>query len=92
MKLPITNSPSEKFSIDIFETVYQFKQMWNTKGYWSLNIADVDGKSIADGVKVVTGTKLLAQYPQLPFELESSNDSDPTRDSLDDFILEVSSK
>ena len=92
MKLPLTNSPSEKFSVDIFGVVYQIKQLWNTQGYWSLNIANVDGDSIVDGVKIVTSTKLLAQHPQLPFELESSNDSDPTRDDLDDFILEVSSK
>lgn len=90
MILPLTNNPSETFSIEIFEVVYNMRQIWNsTAEFWSLDIADVNGVDIVAGVKIVALTNLLAQYIQLPFDLLSTTEIDPTRNNLNEFILEV---
>ena len=90
--LPFTINPEETFSLSINDTLYNFRQLWNTYGFWTLDIADSTGASLAYGVKIVTGIKLLQQYPKIPFELESVAVSDPTRNDLDEFILEVTLK
>lgn len=92
MNLPLTDSPAESFSIELFGVVYRMQQMWNTNGFWTLNIADVEGNPIVDGVKLVAKTKLLRQYPSIPFELESTTETDPTRNNLSEFILVVTEK
>lgn len=92
MNLPLTNNPSETFSINIFDTVYNIRQLWNTLGFWTIDISDVDNNPLAYGVKIVAKTKLLRQYPHIRFELESTTESDPARNNLDEFILTVTDK
>lgn len=92
MYLPLTNNPEETFNIPIFETLYIIRQLWNENGFWTLDIKDADGNILVCGVKLVTQTSLLAQYPQLDFDLISAVDSDPGREDLDTFNLEVVEK
>jgi len=90
MNLPLTNNPAETFTISIGDVVYNMRQIWNTTHeFWALDIADVDGNDIIAGVKLVTQTPLLAQYTEIPFDLESEADEDPTRDNLDLFNLVI---
>jgi hypothetical protein len=92
MYLPLVNNPEEKFNISINEIVYSFKQLWNTNGFWTLDITDPDGVVLVYGVKLVTQLYLLIQYPHIPFDLYSSNELDPDRNSLNEFLLDVSIK
>jgi len=92
MRLPLTNNPSETFSIEIFESVYLFKQLWNTLGFWTISISDVDNNPLVYGVKIVALTSLLRQYPNIRFNLLSTTAADPGRNDLAEFILEVIDK
>lgn len=92
MLLPLTNNPEESFSVSIDEVIYNFKQLWNEFGFWTLDILDADGVVLVYGVKLITKENLLRQYPQISFDLLSNNENDPTRNNLDAFELEVISK
>jgi hypothetical protein len=92
MAFPFTNNPEEKFNVSISGTVYNFRQLWNENGYWTLDILDSDETAIALSIKIVAGIPLLQQYPQLPFELTNSGVIDPTRNTLSEFVLEVTDK
>ncbi len=56
MILPLTNNPSETFSFNINDTIYKFKQMWNSQGFWTLDILDINDNAFINGVKLVTKT------------------------------------
>lgn len=92
MILPLTNNTEEKFSISIFDIIYNFRQLWSEYGFWTIDILDADGAVIVYGVKLITKEFLLQQYPQIPFDLLSAAEVDPTRNNLDSFALEVSLK
>ncbi len=92
MILPLTNNPEESFNISIFDIIYNFRQLWNEYGFWTLDIKDADGIVLVYGVKIVAGHPLLEQYPEIPFDLLNSTEIDPTRNNLDEFQLEVISK
>lgn len=92
MPFPLTNSPEEKFNVSISGIVYNFRQLWNENGFWTLDILTSDDVAIALGVKIVAGIPLLQQYPQLPFEFTNTGTIDPTRNTLDEFVLEVTDK
>lgn len=92
MYLPLTNNSEEIFNISIFGIIYMCRQLWNESGFWTLDIKDADGVALVYGVKMVTQEYLLSQYPQLNFDLISTVDSDPGRDSLNIFNLEVVAK
>jgi len=87
--LPLTDKPEETFNISIFEIIYTMKQLWNTLGFWTIDIQDSDGNALVYGVKIVTQTRLLQQYPSIPFDLLSTDTFDPTRSTLNSFLLEV---
>jgi hypothetical protein len=88
----LTTNPEENFSVSIFDLLYNFRQLWNTKGFWTLDIKDADGNILVLGVKLVTQLNLLNLYPQVPFDLYSSNDNDPTRNDLNSFLLQIIEK
>jgi len=90
--LPLTNNPEENFNVSIFDIVYIFRQLWNGIGFWALDIKDVDGNVLVSGVKLITKEYLLRQYPQIPFDLKSENETDPGRLDLESFLLEVTDK
>jgi len=91
--LPLTNNPEEEFSSTINEILYNFRQLWNTEyEFWVLDILDADLNEIVLGVKIVAKTYLLQQFPEIPFDLYSSREADPSRNNLNEFNLEVSVK
>jgi len=90
--LPLTNNPEESFNVSIFDIVYGFRQLWNEIGFWTLDIKDADGNILVYGVKLITQEYLLRQYPQIPFDLRSENETDPGRLDLESFLLEVTDK
>ena len=92
MILPLSNNPSETFSFNINDSVFKFRQMWNTQGFWTLDIADINNVSFVNGVKIVTKENLLAMHPSVSFDLRSNRDNDPTRDNLNEFELEILEK
>lgn len=92
MYLPLTNNPEETFNVSIFDIVYSFRQLWNTLGFWILDINDNDGNKLVYGIKIITGEFLLRQYPGIPFDLKSIQSLDPTRNNLNEFLLEVTEK
>ena len=92
MILPLTNNPSESFSFNIEGEVYKFKQKWNTLGYWTLDILDIDGVPFIYGVKLVTRENILCMHPAIPFDLRSERLNDPTRNTLDQFELQIVEK
>jgi len=89
MILPLTNNPSESFNFKINEIIYKFKQKWNTQGFWTVDILDIDGVPFIYAVKIVTKENLLKAFPNIPFDLRSKKEDDPTRDNLDEFELEI---
>ena len=89
MYLPLTNNPEEKFSVSINDTLYNFRQLWSEYGFWALDISLADGTILISGVKLVVQEDILGQYPNIPFGLLSSDDTDPERDNLEEFEFEV---
>ena len=92
MYLPLTNNPEENFNVSIFDIVYIFRQLWNEIGFWTLDIKDADGNILVYGIKLITKENLTWQYPQVPFDLRSENETDPGRLNLESFLLEVTNK
>ena len=92
MQLPFTNNPEESFSITIFGVVYNMRQLWNTLGFWTLDIADSSGATLVAGIKLMAGINITKQYPGIRFNLQSSDIADPTRYNLDSSAFEVTNK
>lgn len=92
MYLPLTNNPEENFNVSISDVIYIFRQLWNEIGFWTLDIKDADGNILVYGIKIITQEYLLRQYPQIPFDLKSENETDPGRQNLESFLLEVNNK
>jgi hypothetical protein len=90
--LPLTINAEETFSIVILETVYNMRQIWNTLGYWFLDILDENGDPIVMGIRLIGNHFMLAQYPSLIFDLKIDSPLDPTRDNLSQLSVEVWSK
>lgn len=92
-KIPLTLNAEESFQIVIFENVYNLRQLWNRRGFWTLDISDKDNNPIILSVKLVTGITLLKQYPQVGFDLKSDSLlADPSRNDLIDFEFNVINK
>jgi len=92
MILPLSNNPSESFSFNINGTIFKFRQIWNTEGFWTLDILDINDNAFIFGVKLVTKTNLLNMHPGIPFDLRSERDNDPLRNDLDQFALNILDK
>lgn len=92
MFLPLTNNPEESFTTPIFGATYNFRQLWNVNGFWTIDIMDAQMVVLVYGVKIVTKHLLLEKYPQIRFDLFSDADSDPGRNDLESFLIEVSNK
>ena len=88
MTLPLTNTASQKFSININEISYNMEVNWNTLyGFWTLDISSDTFTAL--GIKLVSGIDILGAFPDAPFTLLSNNIDDPIRFGLDKFLLEV---
>jgi hypothetical protein len=68
-EIPMSATP-QAFSIQLGMTTYSLTVTYRDidDGGWLLDIADADGNSLVAGIPLVTGTNLLAQYPDLGFE------------------------
>lgn len=79
-EIPLSGSP-ETFSIILKETTYQLTTRYVAAdmGGWLLDIADADGNPMANGLPLVTGSDLLAQYAYLGIgvALYVATDGDP---------------
>jgi len=61
------NGEAQNFQITLSNVKYRFSLQYrnNVNGGWILNIADQNGNDIIDGIPLVTGADLLAQYRHL---------------------------
>ena len=68
--IPFDNTIEDQiFQIDLEGVVYSIRVRWNNRaGYWIMDIAQNDGTEIINGVPLLLGISLLAQYqnPLLP--------------------------
>lgn len=90
--LPVTSNAEESFNIVILDVIYSMRQLWNTFGFWTLDIMDEDGNAIVYGVKLVAGINLLYQYPHIPFDLYIDQANEPTRNNITDIQIEIYEK
>jgi len=85
LQIPLTNDPSQVFSIDLNGIVYDLAILYNTReGVWTLNISSSD--LTINGISLVTGANLILQHPSLLdslFLINLSEDlEDPTSTTL----------
>ncbi len=85
-------SPEDNFSMTIDGLFYTFRQLWNTEGFWTIDIFDADKVIIISGIRLVAGINLLDQYPVLRFNILIDTDTDPTRDNLELYPLQFYTK
>lgn len=87
-EVPLTSNP-QQFSISLGGVFYVLLVTWNTVSEsWTLDISDVDGAPIVQGIPLVTGVDLLRQFAYLGFTgaLYVQSDSDLLRvPQFDDF-------
>lgn len=85
----------QKFGITLGGVSYQFTLRYRNidQGGWILDIADAGGNPIVNGIPLVTGADLVAQYKHLGFggrlHVQTTSDPDavPTFDNLGDDAL-----
>ncbi len=67
-KIP-TKSIPEIFKITLSNVDYWITLKWQntSEGGWFMDIADINNEPIVNGIPLVTGANLLAQYPHLNF-------------------------
>jgi len=66
-EIPLTPEAQE-FAIAIAGTTYQLTLYWNEySSCWVLDIADKDGVAILNGIPLLAGEDLLAQYGYMNF-------------------------
>lgn len=91
-EIKLSTSPEETRTTVIGEIVYNFRQLWNTIGFWTIDIITEDSITLVTGVKLVSGLFLLKQYTNIPFDIKIDSSVDPTRFDIAGYILEVYSK
>lgn len=87
-EVPLTPQP-QLFQIALAGTSYFIRIAWNTSmSAWVLDLLDADRLPILNGVPLVTGLDLLAQYRYLGIpgslvvQTDSDNDALPTFENL----------
>ena len=82
----------QTFSGIINEEQYDFDVKYNARfDFWSMAISKED-EVLAAGINLVAKTQLTEQYPNIPFNLYSSDDDDANGDNIEQFTLAVSLK
>ena len=89
--IPLT-SPPQQFSLTLGGTLYTFTVQYrnNALGGWVLDIGDQNNNAIVQGIPLVTGANLLAQYAHLQIgnggglyvQTAADPDAVPTFDNL----------
>jgi len=88
MTITFENLPKQRFSTVINDIDYTMELNYNVMyEFWSLDIETNDFNLY--GIKLVAGIDLVEQYPQVPFTMKSVGVTDPTRDDINLFKLEV---
>ena len=64
IELPVRSDiPAYDFQAELEGTLFGFNLQWNERGqFWSLDLADANGVTLLNGLKLVTGYPLLIQY------------------------------
>jgi hypothetical protein len=78
-EIPLIAAP-QTFTCSIAGILYGFDIRWNVPlSAWVLSLADSQGNPLVSSIAMVTGSRLLAQYPNLGlgFDLFVSTDQDP---------------
>jgi len=77
-EIPLTGR-AQRLQITLANVVYQLTVQWRNSAGWILDIAKVSGEAIIQGIPLVTGVDLLAQYRYLGIggSLVVSTDVDP---------------
>lgn len=89
-EIPLQVGTPQTFSIALGGITYQLTFLYRNdfSGGWTVDIADSSGNPILQGVPLVTGADLLAQYKHLGFtgalvvQTVSNPDAVPTFDNL----------
>lgn len=89
-QIPLEVGTPQRFSITLGQREYQITLRYRNveQGGWCADIADANGTPIIEGVPLVTGADLLAQYKHLNFggrlwvQTLSNPDAVPTFDNL----------
>jgi hypothetical protein len=68
-EIPLQIGTPQTFQITLGQTDYQLTLLYRnvTDGGWTLDISDTVGNPIVQGIPLVTGVDLLAQYAHLGF-------------------------
>jgi predicted Zn-dependent protease with MMP-like domain len=88
-EIPLTPNP-QRFNITLSGVQYRLAVVWRNaeQGGWVLDIADVNGNPIIQGIPLVTGANLLEQYDYLGLggvlwcQTTDNPDAVPTFDNL----------
>lgn len=87
-EVPLSAEP-QVFSIALAGTTYKLRLAWNdASSCWTLDIADALGAPMVQGIPIVTGLDLLAQYGYLGIggslivQTDTNPDAVPTYDDL----------
>jgi hypothetical protein len=91
-KIPLVVGTPQRFSITLGQVEYQLTLRYLNidEGGWIIDIADAIGTPIVQGIPLVTGADLLAQYKHLGFggrlrvQTLSDPDAVPTFENLGD--------
>lgn len=77
-EVPLNGQP-QRLQITLSNVTYQFTVQWRNAAGWVLDIAKLSGAPIIQGIPLVTGTDLMAQYKYLGIGggLFVSTDADP---------------
>lgn len=65
LEIPFKSSPyfSEVLVLDTIQ--YTFTFHWNTLGFWTLDILNVNSLILISGIRLVIGINLISDYPDL---------------------------
>ncbi|PAV01788.1 hypothetical protein CBG25_14655 [Arsenophonus sp. ENCA] len=63
-EIPLTPI-NQQFTIKLSDTVWQFSLIWRDSAGWVLDILTVDNQPVIQGIPLVMGENLLAQYQHL---------------------------
>lgn len=78
-EIPLSPVP-QRFSIQLGGVFYRLRLLWNRPANcWVLDVADQNDVPMVQGIPIITGADLLAQYGYLGFggQLIAQTDSDP---------------
>jgi hypothetical protein len=89
-EIPLSIGTPQQFSVTLSQVDYLMTLRYRNviEGGWFLDIADISGNSIVEGIPLVTGVDLLEQYKHLGFtgalRVQTTNDPDavPTFENL----------